>query len=86
MPPLNTTSFPLIDDSLYANITDFINKQCKKYGDELASNLNRINSKSRVRPPTNDRKDAPHFRIKIINIMFKNKDIFEHHAPRAADF
>ena len=38
------TTFTKIDDSLYANITDFISDESKNYGDELASKCNFINS------------------------------------------
>ena len=35
--PLDTTSLTKTDDSSYDNISEFINEQCKNYGDELAS-------------------------------------------------
>ena len=35
--PLDTTSLTKTDDSSYDTITEFINEQCKSYGDELAS-------------------------------------------------
>ena len=35
--PLDTTSFKKTQDDDYDNITEFIDEQCKNYGDELAS-------------------------------------------------
>ena len=46
--PLDTTSLTKTDDSSYDTITEFINEQCKNYGDELASKSNFETQKSTV--------------------------------------